>query len=375
MNSNSIQKLFFTLLRAGLWERDAQLSQFTKIDYSQLYQIAEEQSVVGIVAAGLDHVTDIKVPQDELLQFVGGALQLEQQNKAMNMFVSNLIEKLRMHDIYTLLLKGQGIAQCYQRPLWRASGDVDLYLYDDNYSKAEKLLSPLATHIDDEIDYAKHKAFTIDDWTVELHGSLRSGLWRKLDCVLDEIQYGIFCCGKVRTWVNGETQVFLPRADEDVIYVFSHILQHFYKEGVGLRQICDWCRLLWTYRESLNYRLMESRIKKAGMMSEWKAFSALAVDYIGMPPEVLPFYSNEHRWSRKASRIISFIMDTGNFGHNRDYSYQKKYTYLIMKAISLWKHCIDFERYLVIFPLDAIKVTYRRILRGCIVVLREKGNL
>lgn len=44
----------------------------------------------------------------------------------------------------------------------------------------------------------------------------------------------------------------MPRAEEDVVYVFAHILQHFFKGGIGLRQICDWCRLLYTYRDSLN---------------------------------------------------------------------------------------------------------------------------
>ena len=61
------------------------------------------------------------------------------------------------------------------------------------------------------------------------------------------------------------------------------------EEGVGLRQVCDWCRLLWTYKDSLNYGLLEQRIKRAGLMSEWKAFGAYAVDYLGMPVEAIPF--------------------------------------------------------------------------------------
>ena len=44
-----------------------------------------------------------------------------------------------------------------------------------------------------------------------------------------DIQNDIFYCGNVRSWMNGNTQVFLPKADEDVVYVFAHILQHFYK--------------------------------------------------------------------------------------------------------------------------------------------------
>ena len=105
--------------------------------------------------------------------------------------------------------------------------------------------------------------------------------------------------------------------NEDAFFVFSHILQHFYKEGIGLRQICDWCRLLWTYRDSLNHGLLESRIKKAGVMTEWKSFAALAVDYLGMPVEAIPLYSDDKKWSRKADKVMDFILETGNFGHNQ----------------------------------------------------------
>lgn len=366
------QQAFIALVRAGLWEQEVRLSQFGKIDYSYISQLADEQAVVGLVAAGFDHVVDKRIPQEELLQFVGSALQIEQQNTAMNQFIAKLIEKLRSSDIYALLLKGQGIAQCYERPLWRAPGDVDLLLSDENYTKAEKFLSPSASCVDDEISYAKHKALTIDEWTVELHGSLRSGLWRMVDCELDKVQYDIFFGGKVRSWLNGKTQVFIPRADEDVVYVFSHILQHFYKEGIGLRQICDWCRMLWKFKDKLDYELLESRIRKAGVMTEWKAFAALAVDYLGMPKEAMPFYDS--RFKVKGERILEFVFETGNFGHNRDYGYFDKYPYLVYKSISFWKHIKDGYRYFRIFPLDSLKVMARRIVVGLSVVIKGKRS-
>jgi len=364
------EQAFFTLLRAGLWEKEALLSSTETPDYSAIYNMAEEQSVMGLITAGLEQVKDVKVPQEVLLQFIGAALQIEQRNKLMNEFVAKLIEKLRSEDVYALLVKGQGIAQCYEKTLWRASGDVDLFLSDNNYRKAFQILSKIASSIDEENKRAQHIAMTIDGWAVELHGTLRSGLWRRLDKEIDKVQRDVFYGGKVRSWMNGRTQVFLPAVDEDVVFVFSHILQHFFKEGIGLRQICDWCRLLWTYREKIDLKLLERRLCKAGIMSEWKAFGALAVEYLGMPVEAMPFYSSDTKWKMKAGKVMKFVLEAGNFGHNRDYSYYKKYPYLVYKAISLWKHIKDFGRYFVIFPLDAIKVTWRRMCIGLSVAIR-----
>ena len=371
MNKN--QQVLLELVRAGLWRREVQLLPSDNIDYTQIYRLAQEQSVLGIVLAGLEF-SSVKPPQVLLLQWIGEVQVLEQQNKAMNLFIEKLFEVLRNADIYALLVKGQGIAQCYERPLWRSSGDVDLLLSEDNYKKAIQLLTSQASSIEDESTYKKHIAMTIDGWSVELHGTLRSGLWQSIDRGIDKVQNAVFYEGKVRSWMNGGTQVFLPATDEDVVFVFAHILQHFYKEGIGLRQICDWCRLLWTYKDSLNHGLLGSRIKKMGLVTEWKAFAALAVDYLGMPLEAMPFYSDDKKWKRKAVRVMEFVLETGNFGHNRDYSYRNKYPYIIYKAISFWKHLKDGSFFFSIFPLDSIKVTWRRMVVGVSVILQGKRH-
>ena len=291
---NITRSAFFALLKAGLWEKKVQLLPYGGIDYSEVMRLAEEQSVIGLIAAGLEHVVDVKVPQIEFLTFIGRSVQLEQQNSAMNDFIGILINRMRKADIYALLVKGQGIAQCYERPLWRSCGDVDLFLDNDNYDKAKALLTPLASSVDKEYVRERHLGMTIDSWTVELHGSLYSGLSSNIEKELDNVYQDTFYRGNVRIWENGKVPVFLLSPENDAFYVFTHFLQHFYKGGVGLRQICDWCRLLWTYRDRIDLKLLESRVQRAGLISEWKAFGAFAVEYLGMPIEAMPFLDG--RW-------------------------------------------------------------------------------
>lgn len=364
MKRDNTIEAFFALIRAGLWEMDINLSDYEDVDFQKLYNLAEEQAVIGIIAAGLDHVQDSKIPKEIALQFVGQALQLEQQNTAMNEFIGAMVEKLRNEDICTLLLKGQGIAQCYARPLWRSCGDVDFFLSEDNYKKAKNYLLPFATSVEPEGNYNMHLGLTIDSWVVELHGNLRSGLSCRIDSGLDKIKDDIIFGGNVRSWSNGSTQVFLPSADNDSIYIFTHILQHFYRGGIGVRQVCDWCRLLWTYREKLNLKLLETRIRKAGLMSEWKAFGAFAVEYVGVPIEAMPLYSDDRKWKRKAKRICDFILTVGNFGHNRDRRYYEKYPYIIRKAISMGRRCGDLFRHARIFPIDSMRFFPRIVING-----------
>lgn len=345
---------FFILLRAGLWEKDVQLSQFREIDLSEISRLAEEQSVIGLITAGLEHVVDVKLPQEDVLQFVGQAFQLERRNHAMNKFVAILIDKMHASGIYALLVKGQGVAQCYERPLWRSCGDVDLFLCDDNYKRAKEVLKPIASKVEKEYTREKHLGMTICGFIVELHGTLYSGLSSRIEKGLDDIKKAVFFERKVRSWMCGRTQVFLPNTDEHIVYVFTHILQHFFKEGLGLRQVCDWCRLLWTYKDTLNHGLLESRLRKMGLTTEWKAFGAFAVDYLGMPSEAMPFYSSSRKWKRKAKRICKYVLEVGNMGHNRDNSHYEK-LYLIRKMYSFWRRCGDLMRHGKMFPLDSIR--------------------
>lgn len=354
------QQAFLELVRAGLWEKEARLLPFGEVDYDEIMRLAEMQSVDGLVTEGIEHIQDVKAPQDVLLQFIGSALQLEQANIAMNEFLVKLVKKLRKTDVYALLVKGQGVAQCYEKPFWRASGDIDLLLDEKNYKKAEKLLAPLAEEDHGEEPVKMHHALIINGFDIELHGKMPFLMSKRVDRVIDEAIANALKMGGVRVWSLDDTDIYLPNPDNDVIIVWTHMLHHFFIEGVGLRQICDWCRLLWKFKNSLNRGLLEKRIRKAGLMTEWQVFGTLAVEYLGMPTEAMPFYKDSKGTRRKAKRVLARVMKSGNFGHNNDLSYRAKYTGFTYRLVALWRRLVDFIGLSQVFPLDAPKffVTY-----------------
>ena len=358
------KKAFFVLLRAGLFPDHGEGvmvhdTLFMDVNWGKVYQIAQEQSVQGVVLQGIEELRakniELSVPKVLLLQWIGEVQLIEQRNKEMNIFLARLIENLKSEGIRCALVKGQGIAQCYERPLWRSSGDIDLLLDEENYFKASSYLPNRANQVKENRMDIKHFEMSFGTWVVELHGTLHGEWSRRADRVIDDIQADSFRKNNFRIWKNNNVEALLPSPDVDVLFVFSHILQHFFIGGIGLRQICDWCRLLWTFRTSLNQELLESRIREAGLMSEWKAFGAFAVVYLGMPVGAIPLYSDDSRWKRKASRLLDFVMETGNFGHNRDESYKMKYPVVIRLFISFRRRVKDTYKHFCIFPLDALK--------------------
>ncbi len=67
MKPNNNLQAFLELVKAGLWEKEACLLSFGSINFEEVYRYAQEQSVVGLVAAGLEHAKDIQFSKDEVL--------------------------------------------------------------------------------------------------------------------------------------------------------------------------------------------------------------------------------------------------------------------------------------------------------------------
>jgi hypothetical protein len=94
MRKDNTIEAFFALLRAGLWsDGNQEILVDGTTDWQEVYRIATEQSVLGLVLAGLEH-SDIKPPKELLLQWIGVVQLIEQRNKAMNEYIAELIEEI-----------------------------------------------------------------------------------------------------------------------------------------------------------------------------------------------------------------------------------------------------------------------------------------
>lgn len=361
--ANSAIDAFFRILRAGLWDEEVRHFPYDHFEITEVLHLAREQSVVGLIAAGIDNLKDVHIRNEEIFTIIGLTLQLERRNNEMNCFISRLVDLMSNAGISSVLVKGQGIAQCYERPLLRMPGDVDLLFDYGNYLRAVPFFRTMASRVENERPYDLHLGMYIDSWEVELHGSFRSGLWRRMDQVIDNIQKETFK-GSVRVWHNGGTDVILPSPDNDAVFIFSHILQHFFRGGIGVRQICDWCRLLWRYRDSIDRTQLESRVLSMKIMTEWRAFAAMSVRYLGMPESAMPFYSSATKWKRKSDQIVKIVLRDGNFGHNHDNSYQQRYPPYLRKLISLCRITVYCSRDFLIFPVDSMRVWSKLFING-----------
>lgn len=367
-------KAFLALIAAGLWgnSRFWKGLQREEVDWEAVYQIAQEQKLVGLMASAFDGCEDKGLgfeiqdvfDRQQGKTFAKKVYSIEQFNLKMNKFIGEVVRKLESEGLHPVLLKGQGIAQAYRFSLRRNCGDVDLLIAAREFEVARKILVPRASRVIGDNSKDPHVAMYLSRFILELHGSLHVFLTKSQDALLDAMTDKMFSDRDFRVWDNEGTAVNLPSVNVDAVYVFCHILQHLFREGVGLRQVCDLCRLLYVYRDEIDMDLLLSRILEMKLQTEWKAFAALMVDWLGMPVECIPMYDASKKYSRKARRILSYMLSTGNMGKNRDVSYKKKYPYLIKKLISMrliFGRAVRLGR---IFPMSVFKVSVKGLTAG-----------
>ena len=62
---------------------------------------------------------------------------------------------------------------------------------------------------------------------------------------------------------------------------------------------------------------------------------------------------HDSRYDKKADRIMEFVLETGNFGHNRER--EASSSYMGGKLASTFRKLKDFGHHMKIFPIDSVK--------------------
>lgn len=322
-----VQKQFLELLRAGLWGGCPDVTLFQgEVNWKAIFKIAREQAVQVLVADGLEALPEHLAPRKETIYKIAirrttNSLAYKVQKSLINRITTLFNEE----GIPSILLKGQGVAQYYQKPESRMCGDIDIYVGMDNFHKAcEILRREGAEELIHQDEHESHIAFDLDDKTIEVHKKSDVIHGRKLN---DSLQKWItnhldakLADGTLPKWNNDGTLINIPDPTVNAFYIIHHAVRHMLGEGIGLRHVCDWIIFLHTHQDQIDTEELKAKLAEYKMATAWGQFGALATKYLGFPEEHLlvpPINQNES----KAELLLQHIFSTGNFGQ---YSKEKR---------------------------------------------------
>lgn len=347
MYSIKARSLLLDLVKSALWNHKVEGVYDAKM-FMYVLQMAEEQTISGLVFDGLSNLSEAQRPEQEFIFEISGiTFQIENQNSLLNKKIEDVAEKFRQAQISSVMIKGQGLSELYPFPMHRQSGDVDLYIPKEHYKRAFEIA--LSWNPSDYDYTSEHANLKFDDWVLELHTSLvDSRMWRsarRMDKWFKE---------QLSSAVNTSHNMLVPDEMFNVVFVFYHFFHHFMTSGAGLRQLCDWTLCLKEYRNKYGTS-RDAELKKMlvrfKLLRPWLGFGNIVVKDLGLPLEMMPLFVN---WDQhKTSKILDRIFEEGNFGM---FSTQKHYSshYWMRKWYSFTDQLSRQYQLLSLFPGNAL---------------------
>ena len=163
----------------------------------------------------------------------------------------------------------------------------------------------------------------------ELHTSLRGWAKKKHQVIWDALMEKEW---KEQQYVEIDTvKVRTLSPTLNAAYVFIHLFSHFIREGVSLRQLCDWAMVLHHYKNEIDKDKLLEILLDLNIFDAYCSFGTILTDHLGLPVEEFPLTlgDNDRKWQNK---ILKDIFGGGNFGK------------LHHQAHSSWKYKMETMR-------------------------------
>lgn len=304
-----INTYFFELIKVAI-ENKSKLSGIpTPNEWKEIYMLAKQQTLVGILFEALDKLpTEQRPPKALLMQWFAATEIIQENNARVNADAVKMCESIRKDGLRCVILKGQGIATYYPNPTLRQSGDIDIWIEGGTkkvlqYLRSKGKVSNIVyTHLDTDVPV---------ETEVEIHHNpalfynpiylfrLHKYLAKQNEMFENKIELS-----------DGSGNIYIPTVEFNRFYIILHIYRHFFSEGIGLRQLLDYYYvLLKGGTEESRQRTMEL-FRKTGMLKFVGAAMWVLQKVFDMDDQYLLCAPNE----KSGKQLLNEIMLAGNFG-------------------------------------------------------------
>jgi len=333
---SSIEIALFQVIQRGLLPQNEKKEKLVleAEEWSTLVWMAEKQGVLPVLYTELCEKQNI---QESLKRKVEVAAQRTVQQQYRLLFLGKyLTQLLAEHQIPTVLMKGVAMGAYYPVPELRRSGDVDLLLLHINdVEKAKTILKQEGYTEDPEQHALHHVGFsTPEGIEIELHTMLAEPFDNEktntcLKEALDEVTKSVEIAD-----VMGVELPVLPNSFF-AFEILLHMLQHFLREGFGLKLLCDWVLLWqkeWSEQEQEKYLNL---LERAGIRGFSDTVTLTCVRYLGLSESLISWMNIKDNYP--VPEFMREILDAEEFGKSN------KKRMVVMRGTGLFDYVREFH--------------------------------
>lgn len=280
------------------------------VNWYDFFYFCGNQAVLGIGLQCIDKLKSqlgigLKIPQELLLQWIGISEQIKAQNQLLNKRSKELTEYFAEKGKRSCILKGQGNALMYADPLLRTPGDIDVWLKG---TKKEVAAFVHQRFPDMNVQYHHMNYPIFDDVEVEVHyyPSYCYNKWHNYHLQ----RYFREKCETQCQHINSYNYA-VPTNAFNLVFQLSHMMRHFFTQGIGLRHAIDYYYLLQQDIAEKEKHEAESVMKRCGMYKFFCAVLWIEKEILGLNKNTDTAKVNE----KAGNLVLSEMLKGGNFGH------------------------------------------------------------
>lgn len=312
-----LQEKFFDLLRFSLGITDSLEAPIEASEWDALLELANDQSLVGILYSGIERLPKELRPQQrqQLFTWMATKQQIEQYSQLVTRQTVNVINQLRSNGFDACVLKGQGVASLYPQPLLRTAGDIDVWIMKDQREAVNETIDFVRSKMGSSADEAVYHhigAGEVQGIAVELHYRptflCSPSHNRQLQRFFRQ-QAPIQLSHQIT--LNGKSAVPAPTVSFNRIFLLAHISRHLLQDGIGLRQLVDYYYVLRQGFTPSEQATDQQLLRQCGLYTLAGAVMYVMQQLFSLSADLLIVPADEHR----GRFLLNEIMLGGNFGH------------------------------------------------------------
>lgn len=307
---NNDLTLFIQLVQIALGHRSVFSVAPTEEQWDALYEMAFRQTIAGVLFPALGKLQDKqRAPRKLFMKWYSLVETIKERNAELNKASTLAVKTFRRDGMRSIILKGQGLATLYPDPLLRQPGDVDIWVEG---KRDELVRYGHRYYPEGKPEYHHMKFHAIEGVEMELH--FRPS-W--LNCYFTNRRMQRYFSARMESLFShtvrlgtSKTEVPVPDAAFNRVFVLQHIYRHVFGAGVGLRQLLDYYYVLLQGFTPLERQETMQVLGRLHMGKFAAAVMYVLQNVFAMPDEFLLCPPNEE----EGRYLLSEIVRAGNFG-------------------------------------------------------------
>ena len=292
------EHILLKAIQKSLWNTNIEFPDDT--DWDAVLEEAEKQAVLGVIANAIP---------TEVRQKNKGRFAAITAKYVRTLFAqTQVVQLMEKHQIPMAILKGSAAAIYYPVPSQRSMGDIDFYVQEELYEKANTALLENGYRYLSENQDKRHKSYSKDQMEFEIH---RYFSYSDLDIepfIIEGLKH------TETGMIDGNPFPTLPKLANGLV-LLAHLIHHF-KNGIGLRQLIDWMMYVDKVLDDSFWETeFTAAAEKTGLLTAALVATRSCQLYLGLPLE-------KASWCKETDSVIcqqfiDSLLTSGNFGRKQ----------------------------------------------------------